>query len=217
VPRVARERFPCRRATRSCRCAARGGAYAAARTCARPDAAACRLSPQPSRRSAAVSRASRWPTRGFGGARAVCALPGPPVDLGGRPSSSGPGGLGRRRLPVRPCPRRSALPSPRTVGCADAPAVRGGPVPGFASLTPVAGVMGAACRVRPPSVAGLPRPWLPLRLPGASRVPPGAGVRHRSGLPRACRVAPRLPRASWTPADPRGSPPDAPAVQASEA
>jgi hypothetical protein len=58
------------------------------------------------------------------------------------------------------------------VGGSDARAVLGSPVAGLAYLTPSSGWMGATCRVRPPSVAGFPRPWLTIRIPGAFRIPP---------------------------------------------
>jgi hypothetical protein len=44
--------------------------------------------------------------------------------------------------------------------------------------------MGAACRVRPTSVSGFPRPWLTIRLPCASRIPPVPPRQEPLGPPK---------------------------------
>ena len=80
----------------------------------------------------------------------------------------GPWFLCRRRLPVRPFPWWTALPSSAYDGRIGLPRGRRPPSCGSGGPTCCArsDASSPSCRLRPTSVSGVPRPWLMIRMPG---------------------------------------------------
>jgi len=158
--RVARDRFGFRRSTRPWRCASRGGASSCALPCSTPEAAACRLARQHGFRQASSRSPSRVRNRSPCGRAAFGALPCREGGRGGRSFLVGPCCLCRLRLPVRPFPVCTALPSPRTLRGSDALAV----------LTLPCG--GASLGLAPQAPSGPPTCLTPLSTPPTRLVDP---------------------------------------------
>jgi len=122
-----------------------------------------------------------------------------------RPCMFGQCFLCRLRISVNPFPMWTALPPSEYYGLIRLPGDHR--LPFFSSVRlpdSPSHAASATFRVRLTSVSGFPPSWLTIRISCVSVSRTIQHIRNRKGLPSSRRFSSRIPRSSWTPADPPG-------------